>query len=116
MENLRSDLSPLSFAFGDPAGVWQLALSGKLRLGAGAEVGWGALLVLPATLAAFVSRRELRPFLPGLLLFLVLWALNHSAVRYLYPLCGLVLGTLLSFALSLLSGYLVYRFVRARMT
>jgi uncharacterized membrane protein (GlpM family) len=39
-----------------------------------------------------------------------------TAVRYLYPLCGLVLGTLLSFALSLLGGYLVYQFVRARMT
>ena len=39
-----------------------------------------------------------------------------TAVRYLYPLCGLALGTLVSFALSLLSGYLVYRFVRTRMT
>jgi len=39
-----------------------------------------------------------------------------TAVRYLYPRCGLVLGTLLSFALSLLSGYLVYQFVRTRMT
>jgi uncharacterized membrane protein (GlpM family) len=39
-----------------------------------------------------------------------------TAVRYLYPACGLILGTILSFALSLLSGYLVYRFVQARMT
>jgi hypothetical protein len=39
-----------------------------------------------------------------------------TAVRCLYPLCGLALGTLLSFALSLLSGYLVYRFVRTEMT
>jgi hypothetical protein len=39
-----------------------------------------------------------------------------TSVRYLYPLCGLVLGTLLSFALSLLGGYLVYQFVRTRMT
>jgi uncharacterized membrane protein (GlpM family) len=38
-----------------------------------------------------------------------------TAVRYLYPLYGLVLGTALSFALALLSGYLVYRFVRTRM-
>jgi uncharacterized membrane protein (GlpM family) len=39
-----------------------------------------------------------------------------TAVRYLYPTCGLALGTALSFALALLSGYLVYRFVRARMS
>ena len=39
-----------------------------------------------------------------------------TAVRYLYPLCGLVLGTIFSFLLPLLSGYLVYRFVRTRMT
>lgn len=39
-----------------------------------------------------------------------------TAVRYLYPACGLVLGTLLSFALSLLGGYLVYRFVHQRMS
>jgi hypothetical protein len=104
MENLRSDLSPLSFAFGDPAGAWQLALSGKLSLGAGAEVGWGALLVLPATLAAFVSRRELRPFLPGVLLFLVLWALNHSAVRYLYPVFPL-LAAAGGWGVTVLSGH-----------
>lgn len=90
MDNLRSDLSRFSFSLGDPAGIWQLALSGKLRLGAGAEVGWGALLALPAALAACVARRELRPFLPGAALFLVLWALNHSAVRYLYPLFPLL--------------------------
>ena len=39
-----------------------------------------------------------------------------TAVRYLYPAYGLVLGTILSFVLSLLSGYLVYRFVQTRMT
>jgi uncharacterized membrane protein (GlpM family) len=39
-----------------------------------------------------------------------------TAVRYLYPASGLILGTALSFALSLLSGYLVYRFVQTRMT
>ena len=39
-----------------------------------------------------------------------------TAVRYLYPACGLVWGTILAFALSLLSGYLVYRFVQTRMT
>lgn len=38
-----------------------------------------------------------------------------TAVRYLYPACGLALGTILSFVLSLLSGYFVYRFVQARM-
>jgi uncharacterized membrane protein (GlpM family) len=38
-----------------------------------------------------------------------------TAVRYLYPACGLILGTILSFALALLSGYLTYRFVRRRM-
>ncbi len=38
-----------------------------------------------------------------------------TAVRYLYPACGLILGTVLSFALSLVSGYLTYRFVRSRM-
>lgn len=85
MESLRSDLSRLSFSLGEPADIWRLALSGKLRLGAGAEVGWGALLALPAALAACVYRKEFRPFLPGVLLFLVLWAFSHSAVRYLYP-------------------------------
>ena len=39
-----------------------------------------------------------------------------SAVRWLYPACGLALGTALSFALSLVTGYLVYRFVQRRMT
>ncbi|MBN1138249.1 MAG: DUF3147 family protein, partial [Anaerolineae bacterium] len=39
-----------------------------------------------------------------------------TAVRYLYPVLGLALGTTLSFALSLVSGYLVYRFVQKRMT
>jgi uncharacterized membrane protein (GlpM family) len=39
-----------------------------------------------------------------------------TAVRYLYPRYGLALGTVLSFALSLLGGYLVYRFVRTKMT
>jgi uncharacterized membrane protein (GlpM family) len=38
-----------------------------------------------------------------------------TAVRYLYPACGLTLGTVLSFALALVSGYLTYQFVRRRM-
>ena len=37
-----------------------------------------------------------------------------TAVRYLYPPCGLVWGTVLSFALALAGGYLTYRLVRAK--
>jgi uncharacterized membrane protein (GlpM family) len=39
-----------------------------------------------------------------------------TAVRYLYPACGLILGTILAFALALVSGYLTYQFVRRRMS
>ena len=37
-----------------------------------------------------------------------------TAVRYLYPACGLVWGTILSFALALASGYLTYQFIRTK--
>ena len=39
-----------------------------------------------------------------------------AAVRFLYPGLGLVPGTLGAFAISLLSGYVVYRFVQTRST
>ncbi|VVB60697.1 Uncharacterised protein [uncultured archaeon] len=37
------------------------------------------------------------------------------AVRYLYPPLGLILGTITSFAISLVTGYLLYKFVNKRM-
>lgn len=39
-----------------------------------------------------------------------------SSVRYLYPLFGLIVGTGLSFIISLIIGYLIYMFAREKMS
>jgi len=39
-----------------------------------------------------------------------------TAVRFLYPSCGLIYGTFFSFVISLISGFFVYLFVHRRMS
>jgi hypothetical protein len=85
LEKLKSDLPRLSSLLRTPSAFREAVASGRLPLGAGAELGLGTILALPATVVAFFLKQELRPFLGGILVFLGLWAISHPAVRYLYP-------------------------------
>jgi hypothetical protein len=83
--NLKRDLSRLPLSLRELGNFPALLSSSGLHLGAGAELGSGMLVLLPSALAAAISKKAFRPFLAGAAVFVLLWGVNHSAVRYLYP-------------------------------
>jgi hypothetical protein len=87
--NLKKDISRLPLSFREMGNLPVLLSSSRLHLGAGAEIGWGVLVLLPSALAAAISKKAFRPYLAGAAVFVLLWGANHAAVRYLYPILPL---------------------------